>query len=447
MARTYREAGREIPVYDEVDVLVCGGGPAGFCAAVAAARTGARTLLIEQTNCLGGIATAGGHNHICLYTAWGCEQRVVGGIPYEMVRRVVETGYGVYGGGSADFELEGLKLALEQMAAEANVRLLYHTLFAEALVEGGRCAGAVIQNKSGRQAVLAKRVIDATGDADVAASAGAPWEMGRPSDSAVQPCTLMFHIGGVHWDQVRAWRTDYQMQHVWAEAQENGDMEPFQDNIMGFWWTPTRPDQVGINFTHVVGCDPTDAESITAATIEGRRQAFHMIPVFRKYVPGMEDCFLVTTAAVIGTRESRRILGDVVLTDDDMFASREWPDSIGYGCFYIDVHNLDGPGMDQETFHPEPGFRYQVPYRVLVPRDVENLLVAGRCISVTHRGLGSMRVMSQCLLTGEAAGVAAALSLEEGVPARQVSVPRLQEALRSSGGLLDEADIAAANPA
>ncbi|HUU59582.1 MAG TPA: FAD-dependent oxidoreductase [Phycisphaerae bacterium] len=441
MARTYREAGREIPVYDEVDVLVCGGGPAGFCAAVAAARTGARTLLIEQTNCLGGIATAGGHNHICLYTAWGCEQRVVGGIPYEMVRRVVETGYGVYGGGSADFELEGLKLALEQMAAEANVRLLYHTLFAEALVEGGRCAGAVIQNKSGRQAVLAKRVIDATGDADVAASAGAPWEMGRPSDSAVQPCTLMFHIGGVHWDQVRAWRTDYQMQHVWAEAQKNGDMEPFQDNIMGFWWTPTRPDQVGINFTHVVGCDPTDAESITAATIEGRRQAFHMIPVFRKYVPGMEHCYLITTAALLGTRESRRIVGEVVLHEDDLMAMREWPDGICYGSFFIDVHNCTGPGMDAETWQPAAGFRYQIPYRTMIPKEIDNLLVAGRCISVTHRALGSTRVMPQCAALGQAAGSAAALSIRDGVTPRELSTEKLRDHLRSAGAIVDEQGI------
>ncbi|NLF32617.1 MAG: FAD-dependent oxidoreductase [Planctomycetes bacterium] len=445
MTPTVKELDRAIPVADEVDVLVCGGGPAGFCAALAAARAGARTLLVEQCNCMGGIATAGGHNHLCLYTDWGGGRRVVGGIPFEMVRRVVAAGYGVYRGGQIDFELEGLKLALEQMAAEANLKLLYHTLFSDAIVDGGRIAGAYIQNKSGRQAILAGRVIDCTGDADVAASAGAPWEMGRPGDGAVQPCTLMFTIGGVDWPRVQAFRKgNYKLESVWAAAQAAGDMEPFQSQIMGWWWTPTRPDQVGVNFTHMVGCDPTSARSITDATIEGRRQAFHMIPVFRKYIPGMENAYLISTAALLGTRESRRILGEHVLTDDEIIARTAWDDSIAYGSFFIDVHNCTGPGMDGETYHPEPGFKYQIPYRCLVPRGIDNLLVAGRCVSVSHRALGSLRVMPQCAAMGEAAGAAAALSLEAGTTPRAVDVATLQDRLRTAGAILDDAGIEAA---
>lgn len=443
MAKMIADLKRDVPVYDEVDVLVCGGGPAGFCAAIAAARAGARVLLIEQTNCLGGIATAGGHNHLCLYTSWGTDERVVGGVPFEMVERVVKMGYGVYRRGNADYELEGLKLALEQMAAEAGVKLLYHTLFADAIVEGGVCKGAYIQNKSGRQAVFARRVIDATGDADVAASAGVPYEFGRPSDGAVQPCTLMFTIGGVDWGKVEPFRNsqDRTLKKVWAEAQKNGDMEPFQDQIMGWWWTPTRPDQVGQNFTHIVGCDPTSAESITKATIEARRQAFHMIPVFRKYVPGMENCYLISTAALLGTRESRRIVGEYVLTDEDILAEKSWDDSIGYGSFFIDVHNCTGPGMDQETYRPHKGFKYQIPYRCMVPKKVENLLVAGRCISVTHRALGSTRVMPQCGLLGEAAGAAAALSLQGGCTPREMDVRKLRDHLRAAGAIVDEKGI------
>lgn len=445
MIRTMADLRRDVPVYDEVDVLVCGGGPAGFCAAIAAARAGAKVLLIEQTNCLGGIATAGGHNHLCLYTSWGTDERVVGGVPYEMVERVLKLGHGAYARGMIDFELEGMKLALEQMAAEAGVRLLYHTLFADAIVRDGRCEGAYIQNKSGRQAVLARRVIDATGDADVAASAGAPFEKGRPGDGAMQPCTLMFLIGGVDWAKVQPFRNsqDRTLKKVWAEAQANGDMEPFQDQIMGWWWTPTRPDQVGQNFTHIVGCDATDAESITKATIEGRRQAFHMIPVFRKYVPGMENCYLISTASLLGTRESRRIVGEYVLTDEDILAEKTWSDSIGYGSFFIDIHNCTGPGMDRETYRPHPGFKYQIPYRTLVPKAVENLLVAGRCISVTHRALGSTRVMPQCGLLGEAAGAAAALSLKANCPPRAVDVRKLQEHLRAAGAIIDEKGIVA----
>ena len=445
MPKTVAEMDRDIPVCDDVDVLVCGGGPAGFAAALAAARAGARTLLIEQTNCLGGIATAGGHNHICLFTSWASDEQVVGGIPFEMVRRVVDSGCGVYYRGNADFELEALKLALERMALEGNVALLYHTLFADAIVRDGLIVGAYIQNKTGRQAVLARRVVDATGDADVAASAGAPYEMGRPGDGACQPATLMFTVGGVDWEKVRRWRTDYKMTHVWKKAQDAGDMEPFQDTIMGFWWTPTRSDQVGVNFTHIVGVNCTDAASITAATIEGRRQAFHMIPVFRKYVPGMERCHLISTAALLGTRESRRIVGEVVLSDEDILCRKPWPDSVCYGSFFIDVHNCTGPGMDGETFEPPAGFKYQIPYRCTLPRGVDNLLVAGRCISVTHRALGSTRVMPQCAALGEAAGAAAALSLRAGCTPRELDPAVLQDHLRAAGAIVDEDGIEAAN--
>jgi len=442
----HHESARDIPVYDDVDVLVCGGGPAGFCAAIAAARAGARTLLIEQMNCMGGIAAAGGHNHICLYTAWGSEMRVVGGVPWEMVQRVSEGGFGVIRGGQADYELEGLKIVLDRMAAEAKLKLLYYTQVADAIVEDGRCIGAIIQNKSGRQAVYASQVIDATGDADVAAAAGAPWKMGRDEDGACQPCSLMFTVGGVDWDRLCEFRKgDYTLKEVWKAAQDAADMEPFQDQIMGFWHTPTRPDQLGINFTHLVGVDCTCAEDWTSATIEGRRQAHHMIPVFRKYVPGMEGCYLISTAGLLGTRESRRIVGEAVLSDRDILAERPWDDSVCYGSFFIDVHNCTGPGMDEETYRPTAGFKYPIPYRCMVPQQVDNLLVAGRCISVTHRALGSTRVMPQCGALGEAAGIAAAMCAADGRAPREVDIAQLQDKLRAAGAIFDEQGVEAAN--
>jgi hypothetical protein len=442
VSKVFSEGKRDIPVYGEFDVVVCGGGPAGVTAAVAAGRAGGKVLLVEQTNCMGGISTAGGHNHLCLYSAWHKgDERIVGGIPFEAVQRTVEMGYGIYRNGNADYELEGMKLALEQMAAGANVKMLYHTLFADALVRDGRMIGVAIQNKSGRQAVLARQVIDATGDADVAASAGCPWEKGRPGDGACQPTTLMFTIGGVDWPRVQAHWTrekDWKFRQVWKRAQEAGDMEPFQSVVMGFWHTPTRPDQLGINFTHIVGIDCTSADDITRATIEGRRQAFHMIPVFRKYIEGMENCYLISTASLLGTRESRRIVGDHVLTDVELLKSTPFDDSICWGSFYIDIHNCTGPGMDPSSFNPEPGFKYQIPYRCLAPKGVENLLVAGRCISVTHRALGSTRVMPQCAAMGEAAGVAAMISIKDGCTARAVNISKLQDALRANGAIFDE---------
>ncbi len=446
MTDTIREPARDLLVMDEADVLVVGGGPAGVGAALAAARLGRDVLVVEQFNCLGGIATAGGHGHICLFTSWASYERVVGGVGWEIAKRVAAEGFGKLSRGNVDFEIEGMKRVLEQMAAEAGVRLLYYTQFAEALIEGGRVAGAVVQSKSGRAAVRARQVVDCTGDADVAASAGAPFEKGRPEDGRMQPMTLMFQIGGVDYDRVAAFRQgDWKLQHVWKEAQDAGDMEPFQSQIMGWWWTPTRPDQVGINFTHITGMDATDVRDLTAATIEGRRQAFHTVEVCRKYVPGMENAYLLSTPAVVGTRESRRIVGEVVLTREDLLEERQWPDSVGYGSFFIDIHNPDGPGMSDKTYRPHRGFKYQIPYRILVPRDVENLLVAGRCVSVTHEALGSIRVMPQCTVTGEAAGTAAHLALDAGCPVRQVDVAALQAQLRAQGDIVDAEDIARVN--
>ncbi len=434
----------QLPLAHDVDVLVVGGGPAGVSAAFAAARNGARTLIVEQFNCLGGVATAGGHGHICLYSAWSDRTRVVGGITYEMGVRVARAGFGICTTSSVDFEVEGMKKVLEEMAEECGCTLLYHTLFCETVVDSGRAVGAVIQNKGGRQWIRARRVVDCTGDGDAAASAGCAFETGDEETGLCQPCTLMFTIGGVDWDKVKAWRTSYNMTEVWAEAQRNGDMRPFQRVIMGFWWTPTRPDQVGINFTHINDVDSTRAEDLTRATIEGRKQAFECIPVFRKYVPGMERCHLVSTAATLGIRESRRIVGEHKLTRDEVVNRVPFPDSIGYGSFFIDIHNTKGPGMDTKTWRPEPGFKYTIPYRILVPKTIDNLLVAGRCVSCDHSALGSLRVMPQCGVMGEAAGTAAALSLADDRPPRAIDVLALQTQLRRQGCIVGEDDIAAA---
>ncbi len=426
----------------DVDVLVAGGGPAGVCAALAAARTGASTLVVEQFNCLGGVACSGGHGHISIFNANGTDTRVVGGIPYEIATRLYADEHaarmepiGIW------FEVEKLKFLLEKMALESKVKLLYHTFLCEAVMDGDRIVGAVVQNKDGRSWIRAKRVIDCTGDADVAASAGAQFEFGRDGDGHCQPLTLMFTVGGVDWETVRRCRPSYEMREIWALAQRNGDMEPFQSKIMGFWWTPTRGDQVCVNFTHVTGRNGTSAEDLTFATIEARRQAFQMIDVFRKYVKGMENCYMVSTPASVGVRETRRIVGDIVLTEFDVRSEREWRDSIGYGAFFIDIHNIDGPGMDRDEWHPAKGFHYQIPYSIMLPKKIDGLLVAGRCVSVTHVALGSLRVMAQCGVMGEAAGLAAALSLSKDCMPRDIDIATLQSRLRTGGAIIDESDI------
>jgi hypothetical protein len=203
---------------------------------------------------------------------------------------------------------------------------------------------------------------------------------------------------------------------------------------------------VGVNMTHMINVDTTNARHLTDATIEGRRQSHHLVEVFRQVVPGMEKCYLISTAPALGLRESRRIKGVATITADDIVQQRAWPDSIGYGSFFIDIHNPAGPGMGGQTWRPPAGFHYQIPYRALVPERIDNLLVAGRCISADHVALGSLRIMVTCMVMGEAAGAAAVMSLHDEVTPREVVTARLGRQLRKQNAIVDEGGIRRVEP-
>ena len=433
--RTVPEPSQEIPVLDEVDVLVAGGGPAGIGAALSAARLGAKTCIVEQFNCLGGVATSGGHNHFSLFTAWNSlEERIVGGIVEEVRQRLLEDGYATCRDGCLDFDLEGMKLVLDQMVAEAGVDVLDYTFYCDTLTEGDTVIGGIVQSKSGRQAILAHRMVHCTGEGDAAYHAEAAFEQGRPQDGRCQPRTLMFAVAGVDWPRVAESRTSVQMREIWLKAQADGIMESFQDQIMGFGHTDVLPDQVGVNMTHLIAVDTTSARDLTWGTIEERRQAHHLVEVFHQVVPGMERCYLISTAPALGTRESRRIKGVVTLTAEDVMSQRDWEDAVCYSSFFVDIHNPARPGMSGQTWRPDPGFRCQIPYRVMVPETVENLLVAGRCILADHVALGSTLIMSTCMALGEAA----MLSLHEEVSPRELGARLLRDQLRVRGAVVDE---------
>ena len=441
--RTISDPARDIPVCGEVDVVVAGGGPAGFCAALAAARSGQSTLLVELGGCLGGMITTGLHQAVAIYySAQHHPPRIVGGIPWEFTERVVNRDGGMCQSGVAFFEIETVKLVLEEMMAEAGVRLLYHTMAADVVLSDRTLGGIIVQNKSGRQAVLARRVVDCTADGDVAAHAGAAFHQGRDEDGLVQPVTLMFRVGGIDMEaygEVRK-REGWKMLETIGKAIAAGDLDPFHTMMSGLWWCPQRPDHLGVNYTNLTGIDPTSAEDITEATVAMRKQAWQTVAAFRKHMAGWQNAYLIDTAPYVGTRESRRIVGEETLTIDDVRACRKSDRGIAKGAFYVDVH---GPtGTEQAAYGAEQlpcGDHYDIPYGCLVPKNVDNLLVAGRCISTDHMALGSMRVMHQCMATGEAAGAAAALSVQADCVPRHLDVGTLRDTLRRRGVLVDQA--------
>ena len=449
--------------WPETDVLVCGGGPAGVCAAIAAARNGARVLVVERGNCLGGMATRGlvGPFMTC-YDKSGTTQ-IIRGLFGEIVERLVARGAAIHPrdvfGGTAftswikvghdhctPFEPEALKLLLDEMCAEAGVKVLLHADFAEPLLEGARIVGARLFTKAGMRDVRAKVVVDATGDADVAFRAGAPTEFGDEAAKRVQPASMFFRIGNCDLAAITAdieankdnfYRKDgvnYRSLH-WrvAEARAAGDWT--LDRVSIGLFRGVKEDEWSINTSRIMGVDSTDPESWSAAEAEGRRQVDQIFRFFRKYVPGCANARLLCSGSTLGIRESRRILGECRLTADDCLEGRVPADSVLVASNSVDVHGRFGP-KSNEYVPIRNGNWYGVPYRCLVPRKVENLLVAGRCLSADSAAAGAVRVMPPAMAMGEAAGTAAALCAARGVAPRALDAATLVEALKAHGAFL-----------
>ena len=443
------EPARRLPVVDEVDVLVLGGGPSGIAAATAAARHGASTLLVERYGFLGGMGTAAMVTNFCGLFAEvdGVVRRVVTGIADDVLERIAALdGLNRPQGDGAltvqAYDTAAYKCAADDLVLGAGARLRFHTLAVGAICDadarddlaGARIDALVIEGKSGRVALRARHFVDCSGDADLAAWAGAPFEKGTDDGYLAYP-TMMFRLGGVATDVAEAEGMAVLREAV-RRARTNGELGFLRSAPVTR--SQAHPGEWRANMTQVTRdgapVDGTNTDHLTVAEVVGRRQAVEAARFLREQVPGFERSYLQEIAPQVGIRETRRIVGRYVLTADDVVGARDFPDVVGCNGWPIEKHVLGGV-----EWRPIGGRGFHhLPYRVLLPRGVTNLLVAGRCLSATQDAQASARVSGPCFAMGQAAGTAAALSLAAEVDPACLDVARLQAALRRDGAYLGD---------
>lgn len=427
------EKKREIPIVKEVDVLVLGAGPAGVSAAICAAREGASTALIEQTGDVGGVATVGLMSH------W--TGNTEGGFYEEILKRSAEGDnqdvHSFNGGQRQIINPEKLKTLLLNMVMEAGVYLRLYSFVSEAVMEGNTIKGIIIESKSGREAIMAKIVIDATGDGDIAAKAGAPYFTGRESDGRMQPATLMFKVAGVDVERgVFPGGFEETFEVPGGDLQQLGRKHISNPAGHVLLYKTTLPGVVTCNMTNCIDIDGTNAEDLTKATIVCRRQMDEIVSFLRAFVPGFEDCYIISSASLIGIRETRHFAGEETITEQDILDARVFDNwVVTKASFNFDVHNLTGSGLDetgcQQKFKQIKG--YTIPYGCFVPQKIDNLYLAGRNISGTHMAHSNFRVMPICVNMGQAVGIASAMCVVTGNIPRRLDVKLVQDRLRELG--------------
>lgn len=454
---------RDIDVAEATDVLVVGGGPAGLAAAVSAARTGASVRVIDRFGVVGGNLTAGLVGPCMTSFSLDGQTQLVRGVFDEFVRRMEKQGGAVhpsrikagtqysgfikYGHDAVTpFEAETAKRVAQEMLLEEGVDLLLHTWAVDAVVEDETVRGIVIVNKSGMSYLPASVVIDATGDGDVAAFSGAHFAKGRESDGLMQPMTLFFRIGNVDDEAVEEYKRQYPdelfpFQHLVEEAQASGRYDLPRRGVQLF--KTMEPGVWRINTTRVNGVDGTNAEDLTKAEIASRRQVDILMDFFHCELPGLEHCKLIDTASTVGVRESRRVVGEYVLTLDDLVNGVHFDDTVAVAGYPVDIHSPSGNAGPFDDEIPRTANEYEIPFRSLVPESVNGLLVTGRCVSATHEALAAVRVMPPSFAMGEAAGIAAAWGAAQGALVRETDPARLRSELTQRGAYLGSGTSAA----
>jgi hypothetical protein len=442
-----REPERSIPVRGAYEVVVLGGGPAGIAAAAAAAACGRRTILIERYGFLGGMGTAAGVTNFCgtFANVYGDILPVVHGVADDLIGRNDRLGglrepHVMFGRTMAQaYDTAAYKCAADDLMSSRNVGILFHALAAGASMKSDHEIEALfIESKSGREAVCGEIFIDCSGDGDLAVWAGAPYEIGDGAGGMLYP-TMMFRVNGVDPQAAgEAWRIIPQRME---EAAKRGVHFPRKGAIVRPQKNPIEW-RVNVSQLHDAegrALDGADVADLTAGELEGRRQAREEHPVLRDDIPGFSDSYIVDIPPQLGIRETRRLKGAYQLSGEDVLSCADFPDTIGVNGWPIESH-IAG---DVKFIWPEAGSRgfNHLPYRMLLAPGVSNLLVAGRCASMTHEGQSAARVSGACFVMGQAAGTAAHLALASGRPPAEISVAALQTMLERDGAYLgNEAD-------
>ena len=444
------------PTYD---TIVVGGGMAGCAAAASCARLGHSTLLIEHFGYLGGWATAALVNPFMPHRTSDGKQ-LVGGFFDEILSKLID----LNGLLANSFDTEILKYALQEILLESGSEIRLHTLFDSAFRVEDNSIVVQVKSKSGTEQFRCKRLIDCSGDGDAAVSLGAGFEMGN-EDGLTQAATLMFDMGGVDLikammfvrdnpDQMRfpKFAPDVDIEQIVhgiisvagyydlvETARQNGKYEAPGDLI--FYIGRPRMGEVTFNTTHIGNVNGVKAEDLTRAEIEGRRQMMSIVSFARKYVPGFENAYLLRSAEHVGIRETRRITGEYVFSALDVVEARKFDDAICRLAYPVDVHSGKGDGYTKDEEYsgpqaPPPGDWYEIPFRSLLPIGIDNILVAGRCVSSTQAGHGAIRIMPACAAMGQAAGVAAAISLDTDTSPKDIDINILRNELKKQGALV-----------
>lgn len=423
---TYHENAKELPIAGEYDVIVAGSGPAGTAAAVMAGRMGAKVLIIEWNNAIGGISTSGMMSH------W--TGSVTSPMYTEILQRSADMNEGEQKGKIQQFiNPENLKSVYFDMLKDANVDVLLYTFVCGVVMEGDQLTGVITESKSGRRVFRSKVVVDGTGDGDVAAFAGVEYHKGRESDGKMQPTTLMFKVAGVDMSRavlLGSFESTYQTEKGELQALAKEHIPYPAGHLLAY--KSTLPGIVTLNMTNCTDIDGTKAEDLTKAEIVCRSQMPAIIKYLREFVPGFENCYIISAASLMGVRETRHFKGMYTLNENDILTAKVFDDWVVRGAhFNFDVHNLTGAGLDKTGVqkHWTQPKGYTIPYGCLVPEKINGLLLSGRNISGTHIAHSNYRVMPICVGIGAAAGAAAATAIKKGVQVRDIKGEELQDRL------------------